>query len=167
MRRLMGLAAVAAMLLLGSASSGQMAKNAGFEKLKSLAGTWEGTMGEGGEKFTTTYRVVSNGTAIEETINGVHAADMVTLYTPDGEKLVMTHYCAAGNQPRMETKPVATDQKDFDFSFVGATNLASASAGHMHHLKITIEDENHITQAWTWSENGKEKIEAFHLTRKS
>lgn len=167
MRRSIGLAAVAVMLVFGSASSGQTAKNAGFEKLKVLAGTWEGTMGEGGEQFTTTYRVVSNGSALEETINGPHDANMVTLYTPDGGKLAMTHYCAAGNQPRMETKPVAADQKEFDFNFIGATNLASASAGHMHHLKITIEDENHITQAWTWSENGKEKIEAFHLTRKS
>ena len=71
--------------------------NVGFEKLKTLVGTWESPM-EGGKSFTVTYRLVSNGTVLMEE-SGME--EMVTMYHPDGDSVMLTHYCAGNNQPRM------------------------------------------------------------------
>jgi hypothetical protein len=136
----------------------------GFDRLKTLVGTWEAAAPKGGT-LTNTIRLVSNGTALEETFQSSEADQMVTLYTADGERLAMTHYCAAGNQPRMETLAITGDQKEFNFSFKGITNLSSPNSGHMHHLLIQIADQDHFTEKWTWRENGKDQTTRIHFTR--
>jgi len=103
---------------------------------------------------------------LEETLQNSQDNQMVTLYHPDGNRVAVTHYCSAGNQPRMETAATAAGQKKFDFSFLGVTNLASPTSGHMHHLVITIADNNHFAEEWTWHENGKDQTTSFQLTRK-
>jgi hypothetical protein len=127
-------------------------------------GTWEAAAPQGGT-MTNTIRLVSNGTALEETFQSAEDNQMVTLYTADGNRLAMTHYCSAGNQPRMETFAVTGDQNEFDFSFTGITNLTSPNAGHMRHLVIQIADQDHFTEHWTWRENGKDRITTIHFRR--
>lgn len=141
----------------------QPAPTAGFDTLKSLAGQWHGESSDGG--VTNTIRLVSNGTAIEETFQNSHDNQMVTLYTSDGDRLAMTHYCSAGNQPRMQTGAVTAAQKDFDFAFSGITNLADPNAGHMHHLTLQIADRDHFTETWTWHDKGKDLTTVIHFTR--
>jgi len=93
---------VSCLLLVRGSVLAQVPANAGFEKLKTLIGQWEATT-PSGTHGTVKYELVSDGSAILERIGGdEHAAmDMVTVYHPDGARLVMTHYCSAGNQPRM------------------------------------------------------------------
>src|SRR5579859_331066 len=76
--------------------------NAGFEKLKSLAGQWEGMTNEGGKDFqvTTSFRVVSDGSVLLNDLMGGTPHEMVTMFHMDGSHLMATHYCAAHNQPR-------------------------------------------------------------------
>ena len=136
----------------------------GFDQLKSLVGTWEARESQG-KTVTNTVRLVSNGTALEETIQSTEDDQMVTLYTPNGKGLAMTHYCAAGNQPRMETLAVAGDQKEFEFSLTGITNLANPNAGHMRRLLIQVADQDHFTEKWTWRENGKDLVRTLHFKR--
>lgn len=164
MRHAIGTTLFAMFVLLASPAYPQSKGNAGFDKLKSLVGNWEGATPKG-EKFTTSWRLVSNGTALEETSNGPEDTQMVTLYTPDGARLAMTHYCAAGNQPHMETGSAAGNQKEYDFSFVSATNLSSPSAGHMQRLVVQLQDNDHFTETWTWREGDKTHDETFHFTR--
>ena len=140
----------------------------GFEKLKTLAGEWSGKTQEG-KPVSISYKVVSNGSAIMEMLNMSEEGegDMVTMYHQDGDKLMMTHYCGAQNQPRMKAAPATGDVKSLNFSFVDATNLPSANAGHMHHLVVAFQDNDHFTQSWTWREKGKDVHEAvFQFERK-
>jgi hypothetical protein len=146
--------------------AGSQAKSGGaFEQLKALSGAWEATT-PAGEKFETSIRAVSNGTALEETFDDSKHNQMVTLYTPDGNKVLLTHYCSMGNQPRMETPAVEANTKQFDFSYLGATNLASDSDPHMHHVVLQIADSDHFSETWTMLANGKEINETFHFVRK-
>jgi hypothetical protein len=148
------------------AAAGQQAKPAsGFEQLKTLVGEWQAKSPKG-ELFTTMIRLVSNGTALEETFQNSEDTQMVTLYYPDGNRLAMTHYCSAGNQPRMETAATTADQKEFDLAFQGITNLPSPESGHMHRLVIKIADSDHFSEEWTWRENGKDQTHSFEFTRK-
>jgi len=160
------------LLLLGVLAIGWFAGRAGsqaqpasgFDRLKTLVGTWEAASPQG-KPLTSTIRLVSNGTALEETFQSAEADQMVTLYTPNGNRLAMTHYCSAGNQPHMESPAVTGDQNEFDFSLTGITNLANPNAGHMRHLLIQIADQDHFSEKWTWRENGKDVTHTIHFKR--
>jgi hypothetical protein len=36
----------------------------------------------------------------------------------------------------------------------------------MHHLTVSFQDDDHLTQDWTWKEKDKAGVETFHFTRK-
>ncbi len=140
--------------------------NAGFDMMKSLVGEWVSTAKE--EKPTTlTYQLVSDGTALME-MTSEHGAPMamVTLYHPDGDDLLMTHFCSANNQPRMRCTKPAAGAKSLSFDFVDCSNLPTPATGHMHQLVITFDDKDHLSQTWTWQEGGKSQTMTFHLERK-
>lgn len=137
-----------------------------FDKLKSLVGEWGGETPEG-PPGGITYEIFSGGSALLETLEpGGDHANMVTVYHLDGDKLMMTHYCSAQNQPRLRAKPVAGEINKIDFSFVDATNLSDPSDGHMHGLVLSFLDDDHFTQEWTFLEDGKETPLKIEFERK-
>ncbi len=76
---------------------------AAFEKMKSLAGHWEGSTPDDA-KLTADIEVTSDGNAVLERfqmIEGGRPMTMITMYYLDGDTLKLTHYCHAGNQPTM------------------------------------------------------------------
>jgi hypothetical protein len=152
--------------LCAARAGSQSAATGGFDRLKTLVGTWDAVTPEGAP-MTSTIRLVSNGTAIEETFQSTEAHQMVTLYSRDGNKVAMVHLCEIGNQPRMETPSIAAGASDFDFSFTGATNLANPEDMHMHHMFLQIADNDHFNETWTLHANGKDQEHAsFHFTRR-
>jgi hypothetical protein len=165
------LALVAALPDLGLAGYGHENKdgagaNAGFEKLKSLAGTWD-TTGPEGEPATITYQVVSNGSAVMETISHSEEPQMVTMYTLDGDHIMLTHYCSMGNQPRMRASVPAGDVTELKFNFVDGGNMKKNDM-HMHALDMKFVDATHVTATWSLWDKGKLKNDhAFNLTKKS
>ena len=142
---------------------------AAFEKLKTLAGDWHGTVGERGkgEAGTVTYRLIANGSALAETLFAGTPHEMITLYHLDRDKLVLTHYCAAGNQPKLAlTRKSSPELLDFDF--VSGTNMKSKKDEHMHALRIRFEGPNAIVAEWDGSKNGrKTDTTRVFLTRKN
>ncbi len=156
----------AALALLARPAAAQSKPAAGFDQLKSLVGEWHGTSADG-RTMHVSYQLVSNGTALLEKLSPQGEAEMVTVYTADGARVAATHYCNANNQPHIRTAPISGPLKQFLFSFVSCTNLASPDTGHMDHLLLTIEDRDHLTQEWTWKEKGKLSTQLFRFTRKS
>ncbi len=138
--------------------------NPAWEKMKSLAGEWSGDSPYG--KVGISYKLVSSGKALMESIREPDGSDMVTVYHPDGSRLLMTHYCSSGNQPRMKAEGQSGEVKKIAFAYVDATNLSSPDALHMVRLVVTFENADHFTQEWTSSEKGKETTAAFKLARK-
>ncbi len=135
-----------------------------FEKMKSIVGEWKGTSMDG-KPVTATYILVSDSSALMERLTMGGESEMVTMYHPDGDHLMMTHYCSAHNQPRMRSKVVSADTKDITFDLVDVTNLSAPDAGHMKKLVVTFADKDHFTQEWTWTQGGKEKAEVIHFER--
>jgi hypothetical protein len=134
-----------------------------FDSLKSLEGTWEGKNNQG-QALKVTFRTTSGGSALLSEIQGMNAENMVRMIHLDGDRLLLTHYCGAGNQPRMKAT-LAADGKSVAFDFVDATNLASPEAGHMNHVVFTMPDADHHTEEWTFLDHGKEMKEMFSLQR--
>ena len=134
-----------------------------FEQLQGLSGTWEGKTSDG-MAVQVNYRSTAMGSALMSEIKNMKD-DMITMFNLDGDRLLLTHYCGAGNQPRMLAS-ASPDGKTVTFDFLDATNLASPEAAHMHHVVISMLDANHHTEEWTLTDHGKEKKEVFDLWRK-
>ena len=150
-----------------SAQAARTSNNApaAFEKLKSLVGEWQGKSPEGVEA-TLTYQLISGGTAVMETLKPGNEPGMVTVYHLNGDKVMMTHYCSAGNQPRMQAAVAAGDVKALAFVFLDGANLAGHGDGHIHGLTLTFDDKDHVTQEWVWRDGGKEVQMKHTFTRK-
>jgi len=136
-----------------------------FNAIKNMPGTWEGKAPDG-HALQVTYKVTAGGSAVESEIL-VPNEDMISMFHLDGpNRLLLTHYCAAGNQPRMQAS-LSPDGKVITFNYVDATNLASPDAGHMQKMVLTMIDDSHHTEEWTFVDHGKEHKEVFDLHRKS
>jgi hypothetical protein len=127
-----------------------------FDKMKSLVGAWK-AKDDDAKSVTASYKLVSDGSSLMESLEmQEHADAMITMYHLNGSKLMMTHYCSMGNQPRMRMEKASKDGNTFTFSFVDATNLASKKDSHMSKLVVTFKDDDHFTQGWTMSMDGKD-----------
>jgi|SRR5262245_3771148 len=145
-------------------------KNPGLEKLKKLAGEWVAVddKGKPTEQVVSVFKVTAAGSAVQETIFPGTGHEMVSVYHLDGKDLLMTHYCALGNQPRMKLDAKSKDN-ELKFDFVGGTNLDPAKDMHMHEGLIKIVDDDTIEWSWSGYDKGKpadgHKV-AMKLTRK-
>jgi hypothetical protein len=166
MKKFVGLAAAVLLALwLAPTLSAAEKANPGWESMKSLVGEWDGVY-EGKAPVHISYKLVSKGTALMEIISNADEPDMVTMYTPDrNSRLLMTHYCSEGNQPRMRAD-ASSDAKKISFSFVDASGLASPSASHMHHLDVVFKDADHFAQQWTHRAEGKDMTATFDYARR-
>jgi hypothetical protein len=144
------------------------AKATAFDQFKLLAGEWSGKAGEGKDahEATVTYKVTSGGSAVVETIGPGTEHEMVTVIHPDGDDLILTHYCMLGNQPRMKA-PGKADGNKVAFAFVGATNMKSDKEMHMHNVTFTFVDKDTLKAEWTHYMDGKAAAPTvFEMKRK-
>jgi hypothetical protein len=169
--RVMMLASAVAMSATAFAQSGTEKTPAqkSFEKMKTFAGTWEGTLSGAGPEFDGktmrfTLRVTSKGNALLHEMSGMPGRpdNPITMFYLDGDKLMLTHYCDAGNRPRMAGK-LSADGKSVEFEFVDVAG--STQYGHMHHAMFTSIDANHHSEEWTFMEGEKPVNVHFDLKR--
>ena len=115
-----------------------------FAKLKTLAGSWRGTVMDIPIDFT--IRAVSSGRAILHEGNTSAEGppkNEITMFYVNGDRLLATHYCDAGNRSNMEGK-LSADGKAIEFSFVDV--VGSTRGGYLKDLVITMIDaDRHIT----------------------
>jgi len=150
-------------LITDTAYSGDKAKK-NFEKMKTLVGTWQSKTPDG-SVTKITYKIVSNGSAIMEIISSKEDPGMISMYHLNNDILMMTHYCSAGNQPRMKAKLDTENPNEINFKYIDATNLKSEKDGHMLNLDIKFKDKDHLTHVWTWTKDGKQTEFVFDAER--
>jgi len=139
-----------------------------FAKLKTLAGTWEGSTKVEpaqddwtGDTLQVTMRVTSSGHALLHEMvgkaNGKQAAgddnaDPISMFYTEAGQLLLTHYCDSGNRPRM-VATMSPDGKTLDFAI---SEIAGGfKFGYMNHVVITILDADHHTEDWTLMKGDK------------
>jgi hypothetical protein len=124
-----------------------------FEKMKTLAGTWEGTVMS--IPITFTIRAASSGNAIlheGNTEKGVPNHE-ITMFYVDGDRLLATHYCDAGNRANLEGK-MSADGQSIDFNFLDVAG--STKGGLVKRMKFTMIDANkHLVEFTFIMPNGK------------
>jgi hypothetical protein len=160
------------LLTLSAAALAQTDAQKSFDSLKTLAGTWQGhattvpKMGDMGDDglMQVTLRVTSRGNALVHEMKGAGEPDdparydhPLTMLYLDSDQLLLTHYCDAGNRPRMVAR-TSPDGKTVEFDFLDVSG--STDKGHMQHAVFTIIDANHHTEDWTYLLPGDKPVRA-------
>ena len=119
-----------------------------FEKMKTLSGSWQGTIMRIPINFT--IRPASSGTAI---LHEGHTSEAgppkheITMFYLDGDRLLGTHFCDAGNRSRFEGK-MSPDGNAIEFSFLDVAG--STRGGYLKDIVITIIDADHHSVGFTF-----------------
>jgi hypothetical protein len=149
MKKLRFMLSIVLLLSLSTVVFAQSEAQKSFDKLKALAGSWEGTME--GKPLQVSLRVTSSGNALMHEMTGsASPGDPITLFHLDHDRLLMTHYCDAGNQPRLMAT-ISPDGKTITFNFLEATNLLSSQMGHMQRVVFSLIDADHHTEKWEFA----------------
>lgn len=156
---------IAATVFAADAATTQSGAQKSFDQLKTLAGSWEGRITTNppdpeieNKHAEATLRVTSMGNAIVHEMRGAgRPDDPITMLYLDGDRLLLTHYCDAGNRPRM-VGAMSADGKTVEFTFLDVAG--GTQYGHMDHAVFTVIDANHHTEDWTYMMPGDKPMHA-------
>jgi hypothetical protein len=138
-----------------------------FEQLRGLAGEWRGKSSKGWTDRAD-VRVIAAGSVVVSTSEfEAHPGEtMMTMFHLDGDRLLLTHYCVAKNQPRLRMTAATDGGKQVTFTFLDATNLASRNQGHMDSVVFRFQDSDHYSSRWSFYKDGREDwMEEIHYER--
>jgi len=140
---------------------------AAFERLKQLDGAWTTLRGSTHmpESMEVHYQVTGAGSALVETIGPGTPHEMVSVYHLADGGLVMTHYCAVGNQPYMVAR--AGDNADeLVFECVGGAGVSRDQGVYMSRARFAFRDASRVDATWSAVRDGKPDHETcFELVR--
>jgi hypothetical protein len=112
-----------------------------FRQILSLEGTWEGTYE--GQTIRLIYEPISEKAAMMEQMVWVpDGSSMTTIYHPQGDQLMATHYCKAKNQPRLVSNPDA-GSNTLNFEFLDG---AQPGQKYLSALGLRFVNENQLEQ---------------------
>lgn len=137
-----------------------------------MKGSWEADLdGDGASDTVVEYRSIAGGSSVVETLFPLTDDEMVTVYHMDGAQLMCTHYCAAGNQPRLHAK-AATQENDkserVEFVFKDITNLATPQSLYMNSVTFVFAADGTVQSTWSSIADGKPGHSAvFRMKRKA
>jgi hypothetical protein len=152
-----------------TAASEPSPSEAGFQRLKTLTGTWEAKEKGTNRTFIVTYVLTGGGTVLVEELRppSSKTGGMSTAYHLDKGTLVLTHFCGAGNQPRMKIKGADEGGKRISFAMYDITNLADPAAYHSTALDVVFLDDGTIELAYRGMSKGSESTQTFQLLRRT
>jgi len=126
-----------------------------FEKMKPLAGSWEGSIM--GRSVQVTISLVSGGSAIMHDFIFNKRGSEITMFYVEGDRLLVTHYCEAGNRSRMEGK-MSPDGKSIEFSFLDV--VGTTQRGFVKGMRFTMIDPNHHIVEMTYIQPDGKPLQA-------
>ena len=142
------LAAVAAQAQSGSQQS--------FDSIKALTGNWEGKS-DMTDPVQVSFRITAGGSAVmSEIVSHMDGKsdDMITMFNMDGDRLLLTHYCALQNAPVLRFEK-SNKPGELKFVFYGGTNFDPKVDAHLHESTFQIKDGDTVEQNSTVFANGK------------
>lgn len=150
-------------LAVTSARADEAPPEQAFARLRGLVGTWTATAASG-KPIRVSYRLVAADSVLVETYTTASGKETLTLFALDGPRLLATHYCAQGNQPRLRlaSEPTASP---LVFVYLDATNLKSPQRSHLHRLELTLTDRDHFTMVEVYREDGKDDAASLRFDR--
>lgn len=132
-----------------------------FAWFQALPGTWAATEDSSEPGTRVTYRLSAQGSVLLETIAPGSEHEMLSTIHPDGQRLLLVHYCVLGNQPRMRAEAAlepdglagAAEPRRVAFRCIGGTNMDEDDL-HMHSAVFSFLSEDHLRTDWELFEAG-------------
>ncbi|MBL0163948.1 MAG: hypothetical protein IPP82_10030 [Xanthomonadales bacterium] len=146
----------------GVASAAPEAPTDRFASLMAISGQWQ-AQAANGPAMSLAYKVMSRSSVLVESWQAGTGGETMSVIHRDRDRVMATHYCAQGNQPRLILKD--GDDKDFVFEFLDATNLPDAEASHLVRLQFTLNDDGSLDRIETYRRSGKDDSSRLHLSR--
>ncbi len=140
--------------------------SADFERVKALVGVWKGTaaVGNGAEEVTVEFTMTAGGRNIVERIFPGTSRELLNVYHDQAKKLVLTHYGALPNRPRLGLKQ--SDGAEMKFVLSNDPLVDPIRDTHMHSMRLTFTDGDNIVEEWVVFKRGKSsEVSTFKLTR--
>jgi len=134
-----------------------------WDALRGLAGTWDARTAKGAT-VRLAYRFVANDSVLVETFTTKSGRETLTLFHLDGARLLATHYCAQGNQPRLQLDPASGTPTRLVFDFVDATNLKDGAA-HLRRLEIEVLGEDRFRKTETYRSGDQDEVTVYECSR--
>lgn len=137
-----------------------------FGRLASLEGDWSVRSSDAAtgqvylEDARFSYRRTGGGSTVIEWANQGTPDEMLSVFFLDGDRLILQHYCSAGNQPRMAL--VAASDEELVFDLVGGTGFEPSRDGHIHSVRFVFPAVGPASSFWSWNEEGEE----HHVNRR-
>jgi len=142
----------------------QLNVKAAFDEMKSLVGVWHKAEGKS-PNFSVSFELIANSSVLVETWLHKGKKHSFTMYHLDNDRLLATHYCPQGNQPRLKLTENST-ANNLSFSFVDATNLAQLTDSHQHSLAFDFSKGlNKILRKESYLSEKGEDVSELHLVR--
>lgn len=146
--------------------SGALPAAAVFDRLKALEGRWVGRSTKGWEEAVQFQTIAAGSVVLHQSFDAHPGEKMMTMFYLHEGRLMLTHFCVSGNQPRLAATQFEDDGRTVTFTFHDATGIASRDQGHMDKLVYRFIDEDHVTAQWTWYQDGSENwLEEIRLER--
>ena len=146
-------------LMIHSDSAAVNSSETAFQTFKSLQGKWAIQSGGKTQPIEMTYEVGSKGSIVTEQFG----KELSVIYR-DGQSLLMTHFCNAGNAPRLRLRD-SSQPRVMEFETFDVTNLKSADAAHVERIIYKIVDDKKMDLEIVWLEGKSEKPEKYTLTK--
>lgn len=129
-----------------------------FERFARLEGTWKSHSTKGWTEVDT-YELAAKGSVVlnRSFFEGEPNDGMLTTWYLDGDRLLLTHYCEAGNQPTLVASTIDDETGRVTFRFLRGTNMRSRDVGHMDSVVLRFVDDDHLWSRWSWYQNGEER----------
>lgn len=142
-----------------------------WDQLKKLSGTWDSyIVGRENSRTIISYHVTGGEHVVFEeflgdTPDGVRS--MATAYHTDVDGLVATHYCGAGNQPRMRAATYDPKKRLLHFDFWDITDLADLETYYTTNIELYFQDDDNVELRFRGTKGGvaQEKWQVHKLHR--
>lgn len=136
---------------------------AAFQKLLGLAGTWQVKDSTG--DFRIVFEAVAGNTVLLETWMAGSSKRSLTVYHMDNDRLIATHYCPQGNQPRLQLE-AASGTDLLSFRFFDATGIASPDHSHQNRLSFDFNSlDGGLVRSESYLKGGVEEPGSLSLVR--
>ena len=159
MARFLGLLACGMLLLTRATPTAIADSDAAFEAFKSFKGRWAIQPGDKTITRVMTYDVGSKDSIVTEQFG----SELTVIYR-DGQDLRMTHFCNAGNQPRLRLKQSRSPGL-FEFEMFDITNIRNPDEAHVQKMIYRVVDDKHLELEIVWKKGDSEESEKYALTR--
>ena len=141
-----------------------------MSRLAELEGEWMllDENGEVTEIVASTFRITASGSTLMERMfpDSPDGYEMLNVYHLDGDRVLMTHYCSAGNQPRLSA--ISTEEDRLRWEMESITNLSDPGDDHMHQAEFVFHSDDRLTTHWNSMSDGELSDESatFELQRR-